>query len=208
MICSSCGATVADGTAFCGSCGRPVIGYNVGQSAPVVQSAGMAVPVGGVAPPGAAFYAGFWLRFVAYLIDAGLTLVVLGVIAAIFFAIVGVGVFRNLAQEGNGSNPAFPVAILGIIWFFSIVLIVASWLYFALMESSPRQGTLGKIAMSLAVTDMQGRPVTFGRASGRFFGKIVTGMIPLAIGYIMAGFTEKKQALHDMIASCLVVRKT
>lgn len=153
-------------------------------------------------------YAGFWLRFVAYLIDAGLTLVVLGVIAAIFFAIVGVGVFRNLAQEGNGSNPAFPVAILGIIWFFSIVLIVASWLYFALMESSPRQGTLGKIAMSLAVTDMQGRPVTFGRASGRFFGKIVTGMIPLAIGYIMAGFTEKKQALHDMIASCLVVRKT
>ena len=208
MICSSCGATVADGTAFCGSCGRPVIGYNVGQSAPVVQSAGMAVPVGGVAPPGAAFYAGFWLRFVAYLIDAGLTLVVLGVIVAIFFAIVGVGVFRNLAQEGNGSNPAFPVAILGIIWFFSIVLIVASWLYFALMESSPRQGTLGKIAMSLAVTDMQGRPVTFGRASGRFFGKIVTGMIPLAIGYIMAGFTEKKQALHDMIASCLVVRKT
>lgn len=206
MICSSCGATVADGTAFCGSCGRPIVGYNVGQAAPVVQSSGVAMPVGGVSQVGPVVYAGFWLRFVAYLIDAGLTLVVFGVITAILLAIVGLGIFRNMA-EGNGSNPAFPAAILGIIWFFVIVVTVASWLYFALMESSQTQGTLGKMAMSLAVTDVQGRPVTFGRASGRFFGKIVTGMIPFAIGYIMAGFTEKKQALHDMIASCLVVRK-
>jgi uncharacterized RDD family membrane protein YckC len=58
------------------------------------------------------------------------------------------------------------------------------------------------------VTDLQGRRITFARASGRFFAKIITGLIPLGIGYIMAGFTEKKQALHDMIASCLVLRKT
>ena len=49
--------------------------------------------------------------------------------------------------------------------------------------------------------------MTFGRASGRFFAKIITGLIPFFIGYIMAGFTEKKQALHDMIASCLVLKK-
>jgi uncharacterized RDD family membrane protein YckC len=76
------------------------------------------------------------------------------------------------------------------------------------MESSQYQGTLGKMALGLIVTDLQGRPLSFARASGRFFGKIITGMIPFGIGYIMAGFTEKKQALHDMIAGCLVLRKT
>ena len=75
------------------------------------------------------------------------------------------------------------------------------------MESSEHQGTLGKMALGLTVTDMQARPVSFARASGRFFSKMITGMIPLAIGYIMAGFTEKKQALHDIIAGCLVLRK-
>jgi uncharacterized RDD family membrane protein YckC len=76
------------------------------------------------------------------------------------------------------------------------------------MESSQYQGTFGKMALGLIVTDLEGRPLSFARASGRFFGKIITGMIPFGIGYIMAGFTEKKQALHDMIAGCLVLRKT
>jgi len=210
MICSSCGATVADGTAFCGSCGRPIVGYNVGQATSAVPPAGLAAPVSGVPGVGVAatVYAGFWLRFVAYLIDAALTALVIGVIVAVFVAIAGVGFFRSMGEGTNPANPAFPVALLATIWFFLIVATVASWLYYALMESSQTQGTLGKMAISLAVTDAQGRPVTFGRASGRFFAKIITGLIPFAIGYIMAGFTEKKQALHDMIASCLVVRKT
>jgi uncharacterized RDD family membrane protein YckC len=87
------------------------------------------------------------------------------------------------------------------------VAILVPWIYYAKMESSPRQGTFGKVALGLVVTDMAGRPITFGRASGRFFAKLITGMIPLGIGYIMAGFTEKRQALHDMIATCLVLRK-
>lgn len=210
MICSSCGATVADGTAFCGSCGRPIVGYNVGQATPVAQSVGMQAPIAGVSAVGAGtlVYAGFWLRFVAYLIDSAITAVAAGILVVVLFAIVGVGSLRNLAGDMNRPNPAFPVALFAIFWFLMIFLIVAGWLYFALMESSQNQGTLGKMAMSLAVTDMQARPVTFGRASGRFFAKFVTGLIPFAIGYIMAGFTEKKQALHDMIASCLVVRKS
>jgi uncharacterized RDD family membrane protein YckC len=61
--------------------------------------------------------------------------------------------------------------------------------------------------LNLKVTDLSGQPISFGRASGRYFAKIITGMIPLGIGYILAGFTEKKQAIHDMIASCLVLRK-
>jgi uncharacterized RDD family membrane protein YckC len=60
--------------------------------------------------------------------------------------------------------------------------------------------------MNLVVTDLEGQRLTFGRASGRFFAKIISGLIPFGIGYIMAGFTEKRQALHDMIASCLVLR--
>jgi uncharacterized RDD family membrane protein YckC len=80
-------------------------------------------------------------------------------------------------------------------------------IYYAWMESSSHQGTLGKMALGLIVTDLEGRRITFARASGRYFAKIITGLIPLGIGYMMAGFTEKKQALHDMIASCLVLRK-
>jgi uncharacterized RDD family membrane protein YckC len=93
-----------------------------------------------------------------------------------------------------------------ILGFFGIILVV-SWLYYALSESSSWQATLGKKILNLKVTDMSGQPISFGRASGRYFAKIITGMIPLMIGYIMAGFTEKKQAIHDMIASCLVLRK-
>jgi uncharacterized RDD family membrane protein YckC len=60
----------------------------------------------------------------------------------------------------------------------------------------------------LFVTDLQGRPLSFAHASGRFFAAIITRLIPFGIGYVLAGFTEKKQALHDMIASCLVLRRT
>jgi uncharacterized RDD family membrane protein YckC len=82
-----------------------------------------------------------------------------------------------------------------------------TWLYHALLESSEWEGTAGKKALGLIVTDMEGRRVTFARASGRHFGKIVTSFIPLGIGYAMAGFTQKRQALHDILASCLVLRK-
>jgi uncharacterized RDD family membrane protein YckC len=86
-------------------------------------------------------------------------------------------------------------------------MLVLQWLYYAWMESSEHQATLGKMALGLIVTDLDDRRVSFARATGRFFAKIISGLIPLAIGYIMAGFTEKKQALHDMIASTLVLRK-
>jgi uncharacterized RDD family membrane protein YckC len=79
-------------------------------------------------------------------------------------------------------------------------------LYYALLESSTWQGTLGKRALGLEVTDLEGRRISFGRATGRFFAKIISALI-LWIGFIMAGFTEKKQALHDMIAGTLVIRK-
>jgi uncharacterized RDD family membrane protein YckC len=87
-----------------------------------------------------------------------------------------------------------------------LLIVIGQWLYYALMESSSKQATLGKLALGIVVTDLGGNRVSFGRATGRYFGKIVSGMI-MCIGYIMAGFTERKQALHDIMASCLVVLK-
>jgi uncharacterized RDD family membrane protein YckC len=87
-----------------------------------------------------------------------------------------------------------------------LAVMIVGWLYYALMESSVNQATLGKMALGIKVTDLDGNRISFGRATGRYFGKIVSGMI-LYIGFIMAGFTEKKQALHDIMASCLVVNK-
>ena len=152
-------------------------------------------------------YAGFWLRLVAYIIDGVISCLAFVVLLIPLFVLTGAGAaLGRIISEGDVGDDVS--AFLGagfILGFFGIILVV-SWLYYALSESSSWQATPGKKMLNLKVTDMTGRPISFGRASGRYFAKIITGMIPLAIGYIMAGFTEKKQAIHDMIASCLVLR--
>lgn len=152
-------------------------------------------------------YAGFWLRFVAYIIDDFILgfvgfLISLPFIGGIIFSAVGIG--NN--PESTEKLVTGVVGILGSVIGLIVIIAVLGWLYYALMESSRTQGTLGKMALGLKVTDLEGKPVSFGRATGRYFGKIISGMI-LYIGYILAGLTEKKQALHDIMASCLVVRK-
>ena len=86
-----------------------------------------------------------------------------------------------------------------------LVAVVVTWLYFALMESSARGATVGKLILGLRVVDDQGARISFLRATGRFFAKIISGII-LLIGYIMAAFTDRKRALHDIIAGTLVVK--
>jgi uncharacterized RDD family membrane protein YckC len=217
MFCSSCGAQTADGSAFCGKCGRPIVGYSVGQSAaPAAAAAGAYAGGGAIDAPGvpqaaSRAYAGFWLRFVAHIIDELLIAAAFGILALIVLGAIGFENIRDQIEEmgraANGPNPAFPAFFFVMIFTFVVCGTIAGWLYFAGMESSEYQGTLGKMAIGLVVTDLNGDRVSFARASGRFFAKIITGLVPLAIGWIMAGFTEKKQALHDMIASCLVLRK-
>ena len=148
------------------------------------------------------------MRFLAYLIDSVLAGIVFGIFVLLVVAIVGVGYFRAIFESLHSQDPTVPVALISLILLASAFSVLITWVYYAWMESSQYQGTLGKMALGLIVTDPEGRPITFARASGRFFAKIITGMIPLGIGYILAGFTEKKQALHDMIAGCLVLRKT
>ena len=173
---------------------------------------------GGVAgmpyvPPGQAVYvpspfAGFWLRFVALIIDSIILVIGAATFIAVVVAIIGLGTLQNAFENSDNTGDFLPASIIMGILIVILGLTVGQWLYFAWMESSSNQGTFGKMALGLIVTDMQGRRVSFGRATGRYFSKIITGLIPFGIGYIMAGFTEKKQALHDMIASCLVLRKS
>jgi uncharacterized RDD family membrane protein YckC len=153
-------------------------------------------------------FAGFWLRFVAFLIDWLVLIVGYGVVAAIVIGVIGLGAIRSAFDNVDDSSNFFPVSIFFGILLAIVVLIAGTWLYYAWMESSTHQGTLGKMSLGLIVTDLQGRRVSFGRATGRFFAKIISGKFTFYVGYIMAGLTEKKQALHDMIASCLVLRKT
>lgn len=79
-------------------------------------------------------------------------------------------------------------------------------LYFTLMESSKYQATVGKLALGLIVTDENGGKLDVVKALIRNLSKIISSMI-LMIGYLMIGFTEKKQGLHDIIAKTLVVKK-
>jgi uncharacterized RDD family membrane protein YckC len=154
-------------------------------------------------------YAGFWLRLVAHLVDGFIVgFAMLLLLVPLFFLMGGVALLSGLPREvGEHPNPAQIGAFISFIFVLAGVAILGQWLYFAYLESGEKQATWGKQMLGLYVTDLAGSRVTFARASGRFFAKIISGLIPLGLGYIMAGFTERKQALHDMIASCLVLRR-
>lgn len=139
------------------------------------------------AASGPGIYAGFWRRVAAYLIDYGMLLV------AVFVTGIALG-FAGVWSA--------PIEVA-----FQAFLVIAYWLYVTGMESSAHQATLGKLALRIKVTDYQGQRIGFGRANGRFFGMILSSLT-FGVGYLMAGFTRRRQALHDMVARTLVVRKT
>ena len=134
-------------------------------------------------------YANFGIRLVAFLIDR----VFLGVI----FAVVSLACSPLFSSSGDGIWVAMLVIFLGAI--------LIPPLYFGIFESSVWQASPGKKLLGLKVVDMNGVRLSFWRAFARTLAGIVTGLIPFAIGYLMAAFTQRKQAVHDMIASCLVV---
>ena len=152
-------------------------------------------------------YAGFWWRFLAYIIDDLIIGAVSWIFALPILAIFGISMY-SFSEAGMNPDDAelllIPIIMAGS--SIGFLAIIVQWLYFALMESSKHQGTLGKIVLKINVTDVEGNRINFARATGRHFSKILSGMI-LMIGYIMAGFTEKKQALHDILASCYVIKE-
>jgi len=120
-------------------------------------------------------YGGFWLRFLAYLIDGAVITIGALVVAIPLIFLTGLGTLLSQIHPEEDLNDTGFWLIMGVIFLFATVSLVVTWLY---------------------------------HATGRHFGKIVTNMVPAFIGYIMAGFTEQKQALHDMIAGCLILRRS
>lgn len=142
-------------------------------------------------------YATFWHRLGAYLIDY----VLISLITCPLGFLMGV---MGAVAEQSGGGDAAQAASAGVTVLMYGIALVAGWLYHALMESSSWQGTVGKRVLGIRVTDLDGNRINFGRATGRYFGKIVSSMI-CAVGFIMVLFTERKQGLHDMMASTLVL---
>jgi uncharacterized RDD family membrane protein YckC len=189
MFCPACGQEAPESANFCQYCGQTL---NWAAGGPHFQrtTAGQPAPFE---------YAGFWLRLVASLIDAIFIFIVILGAVTVAKGILGVPVGFAAGRYGVRTLERGHAVIF-------LIIMVVPWLYWALMESSSHQATLGKMALGLKVTDLQGERISFGRATGRYFGKIVSEMI-LYIGFMMAGWTKRKQALHDLMAGTLVVRK-
>lgn len=190
MTCPRCGQPLTDDARVCSSCGEPL-----GDPSPGSDSG---LPAAAPAARRSVIYAGFWLRAVAYLVDV-LLLTMIGVTAILMPLLARGAIPRDkpwfLFTEQTRQ-------VMAIQLLFNLL----SWLYFASFESSRWQATPGKRMLGLVVTDLTGRRITFARASGRFFGKFISQLL-LFVGYVMAGFTPRKQALHDLLASCLVIRR-
>lgn len=155
-------------------------------------------------PLDTAQYGGFWIRFVAFIIDSILLSIVQFIVIAPILGALGLAASPEALDPENGA--AAMSALMGAMGLIQVIGLVMGFLYFALMESGKNQGTLGKMALGLIVVDQDGMRLTFGKAALRYIGKLVSGII-LLIGYVMAAFTPRKQALHDMIASTFVIKK-
>jgi uncharacterized RDD family membrane protein YckC/ribosomal protein L40E len=199
MHCRNCGKEIADEAAVCVQCGSkplagdkycPTCGAPTGPQAEYCIKCGTNLAEASAAVIKTTEYAGFWRRFVALIIDG----LLLGIVGRLVFGRFAVP-FLLFPKIKSLMAPNF---------FFSYFTL--GWVYYSLMESSYRQATLGKMAIGIMVTDLEGKRISFARATGRHFAKIISLLI-LYIGFIMAGFTHKKQALHDLIADCLVVKK-
>ncbi|MCM5570059.1 RDD family protein [Burkholderiaceae bacterium FT117] len=141
-------------------------------------------------------YAGFWYRALAALIDT----VLVNVTA--FFVVIPLAISMGLSMSDSSSAEEIEAAGQGLGFLLSMLI---QWLWFTIGESSSWQGSVGKKMLGLRVTDEKGRRISFGRANGRYWGKIVSALI-LFIGFLMAAFTERKQALHDKMAGTLVIK--
>ena len=142
-------------------------------------------------------YGGFWRRVLASIIDS----IILGIAGSILGGVLGAVIGWQMADSGYSIEEittfsGFTGGLIGI---------ALGWLYSAILESSSLQATVGKMALGVVVTDLNGERISFLRATGRHFAKILSSLI-MFIGYIMVGLTERKQGLHDMLASTLVYK--
>ena len=184
--CVQCGEELLAGAAYCRACG-----------APTGRPAALTLP--------RSAYGGFWRRFLASLVD----FLIVGIpFWLIILALILHG--EHFGYHYTSDPPAGQSPLTGgpsdpALAALEIVFAIPSWLYDALLVSSRRQATVGQMLLGMRVTDMDGGRISFGRATGRHFAAILSGAI-LGIGYLMIIWTDRKQALHDIIASTLVLR--
>lgn len=172
MYCKECGHEVNEGE-FCSNCGAALV-----EAEPK--------------------YAGFWIRFVAAVIDG----IIVGIPVSIIAFVLGV---FTLFSSADVNTAMYDDTIAILYAFLSIGSLMISILYYAGMHASKWQATVGKLIVGIKVTGLNGQRISFGRAIGRYLATILSSV--LYIGYIIAAFTEKKQSLHDLIAGTVVVYK-
>ncbi len=185
MLCPQCGTENESRWFFCASCG-----YDLQKGVPIGAATSFS--------PATVFFAGFWRRFFAFLLDSIIIMIAGGLLGGL---VGGMIAFIMGASHGDMYQTGMTLEVVG-----NGIGIVLHWLYFTLFEASSKQATPGKMALGIMVTDLEGNSLSWGRANGRYWSKIISGMI-LCIGYIMVAFTRKKQGLHDLIANALVVKR-
>ncbi len=184
LYCSKCGSPTPSTAQFCNNCGTPL------PASPVLTTAAFA-------------YGGFWIRVLAAIID---TVIVCFLCSpfAVFLAPGLVRMFR-FGMLGDQPDPGAIATLIGGALLFKICVVAVFWLYQALLTSGPWQATIGKKVLGMKVVDLNGRPISFARASGRAFAKLINHMFGY-ITYIVVAFTARKQGLHDMIAGTMVIK--
>jgi uncharacterized RDD family membrane protein YckC len=196
-------------TYYCSECGRPTAPEELARFGdrlvcPYCKNAYAQKLREGVAPTGYVRYGGFWLRFVAYLIDG----IIIGIPTGILAMILMGGSMLSLARLGNNPTPeetlSAMIPMFGAIALLNLIVVVLDCSYhtFFLVKFG---ATPGKMALGLKVVRPDGSGIQVGRAIGRYFSRILSGLI-LYIGYIMAGIDSQKRALHDMICDTRVIK--
>ena len=152
-------------------------------------------------------YAGFWKRVGAYILDAIILYFPQLIIQKLFGVDAAQEQVKQAAVNAAGDLHLIMAAqehFYAAMWPAFLLSIVMGWLYFAICESSAWQATLGKMALGIRVTDLDGKRISFPRALGRYPAKFLSSLI-FAIGFLMVAWTQRKQGLHDMIVGTLVL---
>ena len=200
-FCQFCGSPITASSRFCSHCG---------QSQPSVPTAAVAAaPAPAFAAPAAyaaaptVVYAGFWMRFIAVIIDSLVVGVVTGPVTLIAQLAMGFG--GGLMTDKPEINSGNIAMIAGLLSFIVVFSVAVHALYEALLTASSKQATVGKMVFRMKVTNMEGKRISIPLAFGRHFAKYISSLT-LLIGYLIQPFTAKRQALHDIMAGTLVIR--
>jgi len=173
----------------------PASGVNEEPASPYTAPASMASADTGTAVDSGIVYAGFWRRLAAFLADAVIINMVSGIIGMMF----RIGTFKGPGDAAMGGSVHYSGAEL-------LLPMALAAIYFTWFHASGHMASPGKMAVGIKVVRPRGERLTFARAFGRWAGVVLSGFI-LTVGCLMAAFTGRKQALHDMMCDTLVVDK-